>query len=512
MTESTLDNSKPFLKTTHLRLWRELALVALMLMEISWVVPWFRSLTPQTYAASEGISFIYLFCLMLGAHVITRGMNGLNLKMSIRRGITIALIIGSVLIGYKLLLYPGESLNLLELMIRPFQSFSSRQTLIPDEFVIAIVILIGWWRGIALAQAHIGPSYVTNHLIFGVIMFLFYGFLNTLLTNESPGFMLELFIFSGLMAMSSARLATLGYIRGGQPSTFDRRWFLSMVLAGLAVMSLVALISRLAGGQAAWVNYVILFILGFFAIILWLIFYPVLILLLRLLEAMPDVSGALLGLQERLAGLQAALNGLLNLLSQKLDDMGVTAFFARYAPGVKSILLWSVLIAVVGGILLWLALSIWKDNVRKKIHDEQNSILESGDFWRLLQEALRLRWRKLWGSAAQLANLNRSQRLRAAARIRQIYIDLLELGEDLGQPRPPADTPLEYLPTLYDLFPDLDGEADAITQAYLRVRYGQLPETTTEVEQVELSWKRIQEAGNQLKSEKKEKITASHRA
>jgi hypothetical protein len=217
---------------------------------------------------------------------------------------------------------------------------------------------------------------------------------------------------------------------------------------------------------------------------------------------MPDVSGVMLALKDQLSALQAALNNLMNSLNQRLAELGIIDFFSRYASSIKSILLWSVIIAVAAGILFWLAFSVWKDNTRKKILEEQNSIIEPGDFWRLLQAALKLRWRQLWGRVGQIS-YQRSQRLRAAARIRQIYIDLLELGAELGRPRPAAITPLEYEPVLGDLFPALEAETGAITQAYLRVRYGQVPETAQEVEAIEESWKRIQAAGDQLLSEKK---------
>jgi hypothetical protein len=83
----------------------------------------------------------------------------------------------------------------------------------------------------------------------------------------------------------------------------------------------------------------------------------------------------------------------------------------------------------------------------------------------------------------------------AAARIRRVYSQLMDLGALLGKPRPPAFTPLEYLPRLDQLFPNHAVELRLMTGAYLKVRYGELPEYQEEVERVEAAWKVVQEQG-----------------
>jgi hypothetical protein len=92
----------------------------------------------------------------------------------------------------------------------------------------------------------------------------------------------------------------------------------------------------------------------------------------------------------------------------------------------------------------------------------------------------------------------------AAARIRRIYADLLSLSGRLGRPRPAGRTPLEHLPQLQDLFTDQAGELERITSAYLRVRYGEAPESIQEVREIESAWRSIQAEGEaRLKLKKK---------
>jgi hypothetical protein len=49
------------------------------------------------------------------------------------------------------------------------------------------------------------------------------------------------------------------------------------------------------------------------------------------------------------------------------------------------------------------------------------------------------------------------------------------------------------MPTLIELFPTNQEDVDLITQSYVRVRYGQYPESQSEINHVENAWKHIQD-------------------
>ncbi len=53
------------------------------------------------------------------------------------------------------------------------------------------------------------------------------------------------------------------------------------------------------------------------------------------------------------------------------------------------------------------------------------------------------------------------------------------------------------------MFPELNLEIEMITAAYLRVRYGQLPETHQEVEDIETAWRSLRQRGDELLAELK---------
>jgi hypothetical protein len=87
------------------------------------------------------------------------------------------------------------------------------------------------------------------------------------------------------------------------------------------------------------------------------------------------------------------------------------------------------------------------------------------------------------------------QRVQAAARIRQIYGDLLDFCLELDIPRPDSQTPLEFLHTIQNALPSAKQPLSTITYAYLKVRYGELPETREEVLAVESAWEQVRRVG-----------------
>jgi hypothetical protein len=73
-----------------------------------------------------------------------------------------------------------------------------------------------------------------------------------------------------------------------------------------------------------------------------------------------------------------------------------------------------------------------------------------------------------------------------------MYASMADLASKAGYPRRPAQTPYEYRGTLHRAFPGGQDAVDAITEAYVRVHYGQVPGTQDEMDQLLTSWERVQ--------------------
>jgi hypothetical protein len=117
--------------------------------------------------------------------------------------------------------------------------------------------------------------------------------------------------------------------------------------------------------------------------------------------------------------------------------------------------------------------------------EERDSLWAAGRLRRLLLGL----WRRLFGRGAVAAGasgpLARTVLEGAVAgqtsSVRELYRELLRLGESAGAPRGAATTPLEHLPSLQQA---LEPAADAanLTRAYLDVRYAEVESSPAETQ------------------------------
>jgi hypothetical protein len=82
---------------------------------------------------------------------------------------------------------------------------------------------------------------------------------------------------------------------------------------------------------------------------------------------------------------------------------------------------------------------------------------------------------------------------RTAVSIRRIYKQMMELAELNGYPKLHTETPYEYLPTLAQAWPQNQPDTRLITNAYVKVRYGEIPETAADLDDIRQAWRRLQQ-------------------
>jgi hypothetical protein len=79
------------------------------------------------------------------------------------------------------------------------------------------------------------------------------------------------------------------------------------------------------------------------------------------------------------------------------------------------------------------------------------------------------------------------------ASIRKTYASLARLAAASGYPRRDAETPYEYISALQRAFPGSEEEIQLITNAYVRVHYGERSFSPQYVQQVRDAWVTIRE-------------------
>lgn len=81
---------------------------------------------------------------------------------------------------------------------------------------------------------------------------------------------------------------------------------------------------------------------------------------------------------------------------------------------------------------------------------------------------------------------------RTAASIRRIYQNMSRAAAINGYARADAETPFEYLGTLSKAWPENQADTRLITEAYVKIRYGELPESKEELNALQEAWKRLE--------------------
>ena len=167
----------------------------------------------------------------------------------------------------------------------------------------------------------------------------------------------------------------------------------------------------------------------------------------------------------------------------------------------KPFFLWAAILLFIGALLLIVRGQNW--NERSEAEAEYQALANQDSIINHLRDALRKAFDKMAEGLGQVMRLRNARQLFGAMRIRRIYAHLMDLSARLDHPRPESKTPLEFLPNLEGLFPASKSELEMITAAYLRVRYGALPEDDEEIEVIESAWKRVSTRGQEMLKEVK---------
>ena len=479
---------------SRLNIWRELALLAVMVMEVSWGVAWLRALAPAVRLANPLPVFLACWAIVYGAHLLARLGNALRLLNALRRGSLLVYLAASFIVLKPVALAGRDAAAVDAFLNRPLSDISEIGALLPAEVFVAVMALLLVQRGASLARNWGGRDTIFTSLQWGLGLFAVYGIYATLVHLATPGWLLYTFVAGALLAMVTGRVAALAWLRGGVRSPFDARWMAGILAAVTAAVGLAALFGSLLGRQTERLNQLV-----------GLVFYGIVALMVAPFAYLLKIGNPAIEAARQL--IPTPTPGPV-LPAWELADAQPTAIaeMKNAADAGNSLLamLQPFLLALVILVLLVIifrTLGAWQTRPEALPDAEHESLLEGQSLWNLLLDALRGRVRKTTEDLAGLTRLRRAERLRAAARIRNIYADLMTLCAELGQPRPDAFTPLEYLPYAVEMFPAQGHELEQITQAYLRVRYGELPETRQEVQAVEAAWQQVSQQGAAYKKE-----------
>ncbi|HUS83965.1 MAG TPA: DUF4129 domain-containing protein [Anaerolineales bacterium] len=487
---TSADGMFPTLKAQRLPLWQVFTVLALMLLDLSWIAAAYTLLAGRLLDLHTGRVFLVFGAIYLVTYLAASALHFLELDEGIVQVLLLTIPISGLVWAAGNLVYFEDPSNIARIIHRYLSSFRSLSVLFKPEFLLTVAVISLWRRGLSIARHPVGPRFIRRAFNSGLLALVATGIVVASLGRSFPSLEAALFFFSSLIAMGGARLSSLSRLHGGREIPFEREWVVGLNLLAGGILVIAGGLGLLAGGPlAVWIGDLLSHIGRFLSRIVLLILWPLLYLFERALAwFIGFIEPFFQGLQAEpielitVTGMQEAI--------ESLEDLQTVV----WAPQVRAIL--STVLAVGSVIfLIWIIhYTVRNYRIRHRIKGPQEveRIWPSGsglDYLRALLQG------KAKRAIEGISRLNPAARFIAAARIRRIYASLLRMSARLGEPRSPAETPLEFMENLERIFPASRAELTTITHAYLRVRYGELPETRGQIDEVEYAWKFVRKRG-----------------
>ena len=464
------------------------------LLYISWALTEVALFAPLSFAFLSWARFwppahitIWLLLIMMLPFNLARLMSLLQIATHHQRTVMAVSLLLTVLISIRSLIYSPQSIFDVSWLTDFFANIAQEgnQLWLRDVAVFFIVIIM-WWRGLRLVNRQFDIQQVGFRLRLGILIApIAIWFSHVGLGWNITPFIL-LFFLAGLTAVSLIRVEQLEKERSGQSASLSPRWIGLIFAASLMTTAAAGLLAALISGQslltaAGWLAPLIAtFYFGGAVVVSTLVYLlqPFILLLSGLIDWLAFWLQKIFSN----AGLDLALQPTVDF-----SDLAATAeatdVVTVIAPPNINARLMAILLMVAAVLLVSLVLgrlfreaSFAARNSEMIARSGQPSADDLNFGQRLLQRLGLLRgWR-------------------TAASIRRIYQQMLEASEAIGYPRSESETPFEFLSTLAEIWPDNIADSQLITQAFVKIRYGELPETEDELAAIKAAWTRLRDA------------------
>jgi hypothetical protein len=360
------------------------------------------------------------------------------------------------------------------------------------------------WRGIAASQPKFTFSDLYRKFVIGIVgvvlVLIMWGFTADRDTIwSSAGVYVIAFFGIGLLTLAIANLQALRaelLQHKEDISAFSRRWLSMLVILILAILGLSVVLASIFSNNI-WGS----IIGGLNHLVDWLFI---------------ALSYILLPLGYLIEAIIFVGKWLINLLSQnpqplKMDmfDMSNLQKAAEGQPGVSiptAVILalkWGFLVLIIGLVIFFLSRTLmryWESKNPKEIEEVHETVWS----WGLFRTDLRLllawlfRWTKRRKKTVEegvyqppLASINSDDDSARDYTVRELYQAMLWEGRQLGTARKQSETPYEYRKKLVERIDKAAPEIDALTDAYIIERYGQINPTHEKVSLLNRIWRKL---------------------
>jgi hypothetical protein len=455
---------------------RELVFLALGTMEVCVTTPLLAAFLSRIVPVRPlPVTGIFLG-VVLAVHYLVRAGLRLQLHPSLRSGLLgLGMLASGLLVVHR---YLHAEMPLWDPAWLGNVFWNLQHEELSQDVVLFLLVLFLWWRGTVLAQRRLESRAVVLHFRVGVVMLAITTIVGGFILPWPPHQFVFVFFFVSLVGIALARAEEVGQQYGGSQSPFDFRWLAMVVAVGLVVLLLAAGVATLLTGEN--VSRLIApalaleqFVVGILVYVISWVAYGVSHLFLAVFGEFDwEQFGRLLVQNPPAVPTQS-----------QASSFTVEQLARARATGIVI----GVLLALV---LVALSLRRLRARAGRRRREARESVWEEVDLRLGLRDLWRQGRRRLDAAAAALSRVSLNRFL-AALTIRRIYAHLAALAAERGYPRALHETPYEYMPALAQAFPDSRDEVARITDAYIAVHYGEVPERSEEVAVVRAAWQRI---------------------
>lgn len=462
----------------------ELLYVLWALMDLSIATPLLLAVTPWARLWPVGVILLLLLLQMLVPFNMARLMNALKIDVDRQRVIMVIALIITILVTWRLLLFSPRPIGQISWLREFLEHIGS-----PDnpyrgrEIALFLIVTIMWWRGLSLVGRNVDIDEIGFRMRLGVLLiFVLVSVMAAALLPWSVTPFVLLFFFSSLLAIVLTRVeqVTLGQSDSSFPISL--RWLVVVVTASGLVAFITGILAGILSEEST------LDVIGWFRplfqalnTMLVVLLSVCLYLLSPLILLLSWLFGQLVGRLE--PDLQEAISQLELLPQEGLNDLADDLLAPPDVSIEFPVQILSILVMFAVILIVSLALGRMVRNLRRNANSQRRvegqlsgiGFTETPSLRQLLQR-----------------QFNMIRRWRTATSIRHLYRQMCKTAAEYGYPRAESETPYEYQQTLHSAWPENTIQVNLLTEAYIRVHYGEFPEDPDELTNLKAAWKTLE--------------------
>lgn len=502
----TLTPRHEALLTAWGHLQHELLYLSWAVMDVALLTPFLMGIMSWARYWPPGVVLLWLLILMLFAFNLTRLMSAIQLPPQHQQTIMALTLFLIIIVTLPAFFHEDSPIFSFAWIGELMAAINEKGNgvWLRDVLMFGTIVLV-WTRGLQLARREYGINRAGLRLRVGGLILapLVIWLANVRLLWDSSPFIL-LFFLAGLTAVALIRAEEIEKNQSGQALALNPRWLTAVLLASLLTILTAGAAAIIISGESAnsiigwlapvWNGLRLTGAVAFTTLIFLLV--PLLELidlfsnfLNRILTAIAPWAqaqwaflGKILGkffIGSRVPLEQVESQGNSNSLETRLIFEGIEGLGFELSRNAQIII---VLLAVALILLVALLVSRLYRGTKMAVQHSSHAHPHDGD--ELEGEGF---FQRLLGRLGLLRDWQ------TAASIRRIYRKMLRAADANGYPRLDAETPYEFLKTLAKVWPENRQEAQLITTAYVKIRYGELPETEQELQAIKIAWRTLEQ-------------------